>query len=479
MSHIQIPSPINLKVTKHNDWDNEFLIVPISAPEKNTPEKPGQKIGDSLLVKGEITQLLVSLGTAEKITTKAIRKAGEATAKWLIAHQASSAGLQSAAFSEFSIEKALDAFCEGLLLGAFSFDRHKAQSDENGLLTIHLLVDDDASTLLEKISRVTAIVDGANLAREWSHEPPNVINPVSLVERAKVLAGETGLKLTVFGEKELSEMGAKAILSVGLGSKTPSQMILLEHPGHGPKAKEAPVVVVGKAITFDTGGYSLKSVKGIVGMKFDKSGGMDVLGIMKAVATLKLPIPVIGIVAAAENMISAEAYRPNDIIRSLSGKTIEIISTDAEGRMVLADALTYASTELKPRTIIDLATLTGGMVIALGKVRAGVMSTDDDLTNALLEAGNRTDEWLWPLPLDDEYFKLIKGNDSDLKNSAGIPMASTIVGVTFLKQFVMNDVPWAHIDIAGTATIKKTVIGPRKSTGFGVRLILDYLENLV
>ena len=478
MEHIQTSSPVILKIKKENEWAGNLFITPIAAPEKNTPDKPGKTIGDILLVAGEKQELFVSLGSAEKMTTKATRKAGELTAKWLIEHQASNVGLRADIFDDFNIKNALDAFCEGLLLGAFSFDLHKSQSNEIEKINIHILADGEIRELEKNISRVVKIVDGVNLARELSHEPPNVINPVSLVERAKALAAGTGLKCTIFGEKELTKMGADAILSVGLGSKTPSQMIILEHSGHGTRSEEAPVVVVGKAITFDTGGYSLKGTKGIVGMKFDKSGGMSVMGIMKAVAALNLPIPVIGIVAAAENMISAEAYRPNDIIKSLSGKTIEIISTDAEGRMVLCDALTYASTELKPRTIIDLATLTGGVVTALGKVRAGMMSTDDDLTNALFAAGERTDERLWSLPLDDEYFQLIKGNDSDLKNSAGIPVASSIVAGTFLKQFVMNDVPWAHLDIAGTATIMKTVLGARVSTGFGVRLIVDYLEGL-
>jgi leucyl aminopeptidase len=314
------------------------------------------------------------------------------------------------------------------------------------------------------------------LTREWSHEPPNVINPVTLAERAQALADETSLSCTIFDDKKLEEMGAGALLSVGLGSKTPSHMIMLEHVGSGVAADAQPVVVVGKAITFDTGGYSLKSVQGIVGMKFDKCGGMAVIGILKAAAALDLPLRVIGLVPAAENMISSYAYRPNDIITSLSGKTIEIISTDAEGRLILSDALTYASTELNPRAVIDLATLTGGVVVALGKVRAGVMSTDDDLAAALAEAGDRSGERVWRLPLDEAYFELIKGNDSDLKNSAGKPLASSIVGGTFLKQFVLNDVPWAHIDIAGTAWTDQG--GGTRATGFGVRLVLDYLQNL-
>ena len=227
MSPIQIPSPLMLEVRKESAWDGDLMIVPVSAPVKNSPDKPGQKIGDSLLVQGENSQLRLSLGSAEKISTKAIRKAGQAAAKWLIEHQASSVGLQSAAFADFGVENALDAFCEGLLLGAFSFDRHKARRDEIGPVTVHLLVNGNSSTFQEKITRLTAVVDGVNLAREWSHEPPNVINPVSLAERAQALAAETGLQCTVFGEKELSEMGAEAILSVGLGSNNPSQMIIL------------------------------------------------------------------------------------------------------------------------------------------------------------------------------------------------------------------------------------------------------------
>jgi leucyl aminopeptidase len=320
---------------------------------------------------------------------------------------------------------------------------------------------------------------GVNLTRAWSHEPPNIINPETLARRAESLATQTGLGCTIFAEKELSDMGAGAILSVGLGSKTPSHMIVLTHPGHGPGADAAPIVVVGKAITFDTGGYSLKTKTGIVGMKYDKCGGMAVLGIMQAVAALNIPIPVVGIIAAAENMISKEAYRPNDIIRTMSGKTIEIISTDAEGRMVLSDALTYAHTHLKPRAIIDLATLTGGVVVAIGKIRAGLMSNNEALAEALLTAGERTHERLWRLPLDEDYFELIKGGDSDIKNSAGIPQASPVVGGMFLKQFVPDDVPWAHIDIAGTATRDKTSEHPKQATGFGVRLVIEYLQSQV
>ncbi len=476
MTQLQIPPRLTLKAIPKTEWGGDLTLTPLPAPEEASPGKPGQKIGDLLLVADKTRELLVSLGFVEKMASANIRKAGAAAGVWLVQHQASSVGLGADAFDNLGVENSLEAFCEGLLLGVFQFDRHKSKGTENHPVDVCVLTDGEDSAIVERIARVSAIVCGVDLAREWSHEPPNVINPVTLAERAQALAAESGLTCKVFGEAELTEMGAGAILSVGLGSKTPSQMIVLEHIGAD--ASAPPVVVVGKAITFDTGGYSLKNPQGMLGMKFDKCGGMDVIGIMQAVAALNLPHRVIGIVAAAENMISSYAYRPNDIITSLSGKTIEIVSTDAEGRMVLCDALTYASTELQPRAIIDLATLTGGVVVALGKVRAGLMSTDDELAEALSAAGERSDERLWRLPLDKAYFELIRGSDSDMRNSAGKPQASSIVGGIFLKQFVMNDVPWAHIDIAGVATIDNGSSGGQEATGFGVRLVVEYLRNL-
>jgi leucyl aminopeptidase len=471
MSQLQIPSRVILKVIVQSEWDGALTIIPMLSPEEPSPHKPGQQVGDILVGPDRV---LVSLGRQTKLKPSKIRKAGRSAAIWLIKHRAANVGLPVSALDELKVDSALESFCEGLLLGAFQFDLHKSKKTKSPI-TIAVLTETGDSAAIEKIKHVRRLIDGVNLAREWSHEPPNVINPITLGERAQALATRYGLECRVFGEDALTEMGAGAITSVGLGSQTPSQMILLEHAGMSDR-DDPPVVVVGKAITFDTGGYSLKTKQGIVGMKFDKCGGMAVLGIMQAVAALNLPTRVIGIVAAAENMISGKAYRPNDIITSLSGKTVEIISTDAEGRMVLSDALTYASTQLKPRAIIDLATLTGGVITALGKVRAGLMSTDDELAEALTAAGERTDEFLWRLPLDEEYFDLIRGSDSDLRNSAGKPMASSIVGGTFLKQFVLNDIPWAHIDIAGTATIEKGA--SRSATGFGVRLLVDYLKNL-
>jgi leucyl aminopeptidase len=239
-------------------------------------------------------------------------------------------------------------------------------------------------------------------------------------------------------------------------------------------------VLVGKAITFDTGGYSIKPAKGMEGLKFDKCGGVSVLGVLKAAATLKLKCNLVGIVAAAENAISERAYRPGDILKMASGKTVEVISTDAEGRLVLGDALWYAQKYCKPTALIDLATLTGGVGIALGQAAAGLMSNDDSLAADLGECGRRTHERLWRLPLWEDYRELIKGADADIKNAAGKQEAHAIVGGMFLKEFVNDDVPWAHLDIASVAITESDNAGGGKgATGFGVRLLIEYLRRRI
>lgn len=265
-------------------------------------------------------------------------------------------------------------------------------------------------------------------------------------------------------------------MNVGKGSGSQPRMIILEYPGTG--SNEKPVVLVGKALTFDTGGYSIKSVESIQGMKYDKCGGVDIIAVMMAASALNIKTPLVGIICAAENAISSTAYRPDDIITTLAGKTVEIITTDAEGRLVLADGLTYAQREFAPREIIDLATLTGGVVVALGRVRCGVMTNNDDLYNRLAAAGEKVNEKLWQLPLDDEYAQSIQGDDADLKNSGGRE-AHPIMGGIFLKQFVANEIPWAHMDIAAVSgTNKDLPYCPKGATGFGVRLLVEYLEQL-
>lgn len=453
------------------DWQGD-LRVSFAPASDGTASQPGE-----VSLRLDEKRALVSLGKAEKVNAEAVRKAGGLLLKWLEKHAVRAAGLEVDSLSAAGLpeEIAIQALTEGLLLAAFRFDRYKSSADAKSPVAISLL-SADPSRLRPLVERTRIIVEAVNLAREWAHEPANVINPVTLAERAQKLAIETGLKCTVLDDQRLTEMGAGAIVAVGKGSQTPARLILLEHAGSG--SEKAPVVLVGKALTFDTGGYSLKSTEGIVGMKYDKAGAMAVIAVLVAAARLKLPTRLVGVIAAAENMISGGAYRPNDILKSLSGKTIEVVSTDAEGRLVLADALTYAQQAYRPRLLIDVATLTGGVITALGSVRAGILSNDDELAAALLAAGERTHERLWRLPLDDDYFEQIKGDDADIKNSGG-SKASPIIGGMFLKQFVADEVPWAHIDVAGMMNFDKdSAYCVKGASGFGVRLLVDYLTHL-
>jgi leucyl aminopeptidase len=447
-----------------------------SKPELNLP---GKSLGDILLIQREdnIQEAVISLGIKEEIIDDSYRKAGGLTSRWLLKSNAKSATIDLDQMNVAENSSALQALFEGLYLGAYSFDEHKTDSEPETIATIYLICSNENKKINKLLSKSQAATRAVFLARDLAHQPANFINPQTLAEKAQAVADENTLKCTVLDDKALRKISAGGILSVGQGSKTPSRMIILEYPGQGASIGKDPVVLVGKAITFDTGGYSLKDKNGILGMKYDKCGGVTVLAMLQAAAQLKLKTPLVGIICAAENMISNEAYRPDDIITTLSGKTVEIVSTDAEGRMVLIDGLTYAQEHYKPRALIDMATLTGGIVVALGRVRGGLMSNNDNLARKLLAAGETTHERFWRMPLDNEYFQLIKGDDADMKNS-GAREAHPIIGGIFLKQAVDDEVPWAHLDIAGMATTDKdTPYSPKGATGFGIRLLIEYLED--
>jgi leucyl aminopeptidase len=449
-------------------------IVTAVAPQDISPDTPGKEVGEIRFNPAE-QKAIVSLGPREKINLEIYRRAGGALAKWITKNKVSEAAIETDSFSGDGLARDQIAFAlaEGLLLGSFRFDQHKSKKDEPSPATVYFL-DESLQPTLEQAA---IICEATNLARAWAHEPANVINPVSLAARVQELAADVGLKCTILDDKQLAELGAGAIVAVGKGSATPSRLIVLEYQPLT-KNEAPPVALVGKAITFDTGGYSIKSTDGMVGMKYDKCGALAVLGAIVAAARLQLDTPVVAVLAAAENMISEVSYRPNDILKTLSGKTVEIISTDAEGRLVLCDALAYAQQQFKPRAMIDLATLTGGVVVALGSTRAGILSNNDALSAALFNVGEQVHERLWRLPLDDDYFELLKSEDADFRNSSGVRKAHPIVGGIFLKQFVNDETPWAHLDIAGVSDWDKEMpYCPKGASGFGVRLLVEYLRR--
>lgn len=455
--------------------EKELRVIFKTAPEKPAFGEPGAKAGSTALL--DPTTVLVSLGKAAKLSPESFRQAGGGLAKWIAQNHVCQIHIDVASLNGRGIAGDIPALLEGLLLGSFRFDRYK--KSENDACACLIVLHSPQAAVIEKIVQHSQrICTAVNLARDWAHEPANVIDPLTLVERVKALASQYGLRCTVLDDKQLEEMGAGAIVAVGKGSATPARLIILEYPGNNPPAGAKPVVLVGKALTFDSGGYSLKDHANILTMKYDKCGGMAVIATLRAAVDLKIHTPIVGVIGATENMISGDAYLPDDILRSLSGKTIEITSTDAEGRLVLADSLTYAQQKFQPRAIIDLATLTGGVVMSLGHNRAGLMSNDDQLAQQLFDAGEQTSEKLWRFPLDDEYADLIKGDDADLKNSGGRE-AHAIQGGMFLKEFIVEGNPWAHLDIAGTAdTATELPYCQKGATGFGIRLLIQYLENL-
>ncbi|MCP4591624.1 MAG: leucyl aminopeptidase [bacterium] len=452
-----------------------------AGPCEDIPDTLGgavpEELGQTVLIDGarNAPMLVISTGKGGDFDPERMRRVGGVVARWIRQWKRGRVGVDLRAEEAFRTPEVVGALCEGLHLGSYVFDRHRGKGKPAPEPDVELWVSRPSEAQRRAVRRAALVSQAANLSREWGHEPPNVINPATLAARARTLARKTGLKCTVLDEKRAAALKMGALLAVGQGSATPSRLIVLEHRG---TTKGKPVVLVGKAITFDTGGYSLKSGEAMTGMKYDKCGGMQIIGVMQALAALKYKRPVVGIIAAAENMISAKSYRPDDIIRTMAGKTVQIVSADAEGRLVLCDALTYAQKKYQPRCIIDVATLTGGVVIALGRQAAGIFCEDGKLRDSLVESGRRTFERLWPLPVWDDYFPSIKGEDSDLKNSGGRDAHAT-VGAIFLKQFVDKKIPWAHIDIAGVSDLDKDgPYCPKGATGFGVRLLVDWLERL-
>lgn len=429
---------------------------------------------------GPHTRLLtVSLGATQQLNLATLRKAAATATRWLTSERIERVCLWAEALDLLELANGVAEWCAAMSTSAFRFDELR-ERDKRALAAARIrlagLPDANLARIGAEVAEATKVAAAANYARSIAHRPANIINPSSLAAEARRLARGCGLKCTVLAGEQLRRLDMNGLRAVGEGASPGPCLIRLEYRG-APRAKSN-TVLVGKAVTFDTGGYSIKPAQGLEGMKFDKCGGTTVLGVLKAVADLRLKCNVTGLIAAAENAISDRAYRPGDVIRMMSGKTVEIISTDAEGRMVLADALWYAQRHCKPTEIIDLATLTGGVGIALGRAAAGLMSNDDALAGALGESGRRTHERLWRLPLWDDYKELIRGVDSDIRNSSNKREAHAIVGGMFLKEFVQSDVPWAHLDIAFTATEENgTPLYAKGATGFGVRLLVDYLKR--
>jgi leucyl aminopeptidase len=420
--------------------------------------------------------LLAGIGKKEKITNDTIR-----FVSGKIAQKARELNLK-----EFSIItppsnisepiSATSQITEGCKMALYKFEKFKSKKED---ISPDLSIFVPKSNKISKSIKNSEIVsDGVIFTKSIANLPPNECTPTTLATIAKSLAKKNKMKCVVYSKNELKKKGFGGIVAVGKGSKNEPKLIVLEH--HGGPRNEKPIVLVGKAVTFDTGGISLKPGEKMDEMKFDKCGGCTVLGIMKAVSELRLPVNVVGIVPSVENMPGGDSYRPGDIIKLYNGKTAEILNTDAEGRLILADALAYGEKQYSPKAIIDFATLTGACIIALGNNVAAIVSNNERLKQKINESSIRTTEEVWELPLNDDYMDMIKSNVADMKNIGIGRAAGTITAAAFLRNSI-EKTPWVHIDIAGVAwtqvATKPKPYNPKGATGFGVRLILDYLQT--
>ena len=370
-------------------------------------------------------------------------------------------------------------FVEGLMLGNYKFDKYMLSKKSLKKLIV-LLYADNEKLLKDTINKVILLMEGVNFTRELQNEPANSLRPSDIAFKVKSKLREAGIRVTIFDEKELKKRKMGGLLAVGQGSSNKSRLIVLNYrPRTKSKGKKKirKIALVGKGVTFDSGGISIKPANNMGEMKADMSGAALVAGSMLAVAKAKLPVEILGVIPVAENMLSGESMRPGDIVVTASGKSIEVDNTDAEGRIILADALDYTSKQ-KPDVIIDFATLTGACVVALGSVASGLFTKDDKLADAIYKSGMNTYDRVWRMPMWDDYNKLIESKVADVHNT-GPRWAGAITAAKFLEHFVDEKIPWAHIDIAGPAFPSETNnYSKTYMTGYGVRLMFDYIAKV-
>lgn len=419
--------------------------------------------------------VVVGLGMQEKLSLQVLQRASAIAARHL-----QSTGAQQIVFAlewegtSIDLAQGVQAEVEGALLGLYTFRKYQSahlNGNGQGVKQVRLFVNEANDTAIEAaVHRGVVLAEATNFARDLVNEPPNVLTPTELANRACAMAKQFGLEYEVLDRPEMEKLGMGGLLGVSQGSEEPPKFIILRYRG-APNSADKGMALVGKGITFDSGGLDLKTADGMRNMKTDMAGAAAVIGGMQAIAALKPAINVTALVPTTENMPSGSSYRPGDILRLMNGKTIEIVNTDAEGRLVLADALSYAAKEgLSP--MIDVATLTGGIGVALGPIMSGLFCNDEELCDEILAAAKAAGEKFWPMPLDEEYSELIASDIADIKQTGG-RLASPINAAKILEHFV-GDAKWAHLDIAGTAYIdSKKPYQEKGATGFAVRTLAE------
>lgn len=441
------------------------------------------RLGETLAVPApagmpRATVILLGVGDTKELSESKAQRLGASLWRAANSARATEAAVAVDTLADAAIDCSVLAanIALGVRLRSYRFDRYRTMEAKNkkpSLKSLSICVNDltAARRTYRPLARVAEAVD---FTRDLVSEPGNIIYPISLAAECKKLSS-MGVKVEVLGTKAMLKLGMGALLGVGQGSACESQLVLMQWFGGAEQGK--PLAFVGKGITFDTGGISIKPAGGMADMKWDMGGAGAVIGLMHALAGRKAKVNVVGVVALAENMPSGKAQRPGDIVRSMSGQTIEVLNTDAEGRLVLADALWYAQDRFKPSLMVDLATLTGAIIVALGSENAGLYANDDKLAQRLTAAGKAVSEPLWRMPLDNSYDRLLDGGPADVKNISSGREAGSITAAQFLQRFT-NKVPWAHLDIAGVAWANKSKGPiPAGATAFGVRLLDRFVAD--
>ena len=379
----------------------------------------------------------------------------------------------SSNFKSVSNKIEFESFLHGAELKSYEFNLYKSKN-RNKIINLNILNKKNSNNQKEK-KKLNALLRGVNFTKDLVSEPGNILHPDEYAKRLIKLK-KFGLKVTVYDKKKLKKLGCNALLGVGQGSIRGSYLVTMEWKGSNSKSK--PLAFVGKGVCFDTGGISLKPARFMEDMTYDMAGSAVVVGLMKNLALRKAKVNAVGVVGLVENMPGGNAQRPGDIVKSFSGKTIEVLNTDAEGRLVLADALTFTEKKFKPNLIIDLATLTGAIVVALGSEYAGLFSNNDKLSKELFDAGKKVDEKVWRLPLHKNYNKLMDSKNADMQNINYVGGAGSTTAAEFLQRFIINKTPWAHLDIAGMAFSKYAgALNSGGATGYGVRLLNKFVEQ--
>jgi len=419
--------------------------------------------------------LLIGMGKETEFELDLCRRAAGTALRFAESVKAASLSVMLPEVKGTALADVAQAMAEGAILAGYKFTKFKTKKEDIfDVENLTLITKGDILPLENALLCGTILAESQNYVREMDENPANIATPTQIAEYAKSLAKANKLLIKVIEKNEMKKLGMNALIAVNQGSVEPPKLVAMEYNA----GKRLPFyAVIGKGITFDSGGISLKPSKGMEEMKYDKTGALVVLGVLKAASELKLPIRLLGLMPLTENMPSGSAQKPGDIVKAYNGKTIEVLNTDAEGRLILADVLAYAA-EKKPDAMIDLATLTGAMIVCLGRAGAGLFSNDDALSSVIEKAGLKTNERVWRFPLWPEYIELIKSDIADLKNISGEGEAGSITAAMFLKEFI-GECRWAHIDIAGVDMINRPhpYLG-KGASGIGVRLVVEALKNL-